>query len=140
MLVRAWTRLYTRGLPAPTRDARRAEIESDLWEFRHDPERRNGPVDAAHVLLRLLSGVPDDLCWHVEQRHVPGRAVRFVGAIAALVLVVSAAWLFWFLKAGVLPEPPRTPMAFTSGRRPPPPPPPPPPPCQPPGFTGGCEP
>jgi hypothetical protein len=38
-LVRSWTWLYTCGLPAAVRDARRAEIESDLWEFFHDPDR-----------------------------------------------------------------------------------------------------
>ena len=30
-LAHSWVTLYTRGLPAGRRDARRAEITSDLW-------------------------------------------------------------------------------------------------------------
>ena len=37
--VRAWTTLYTCGLPTGQRDARREEIESDLWESVHDATR-----------------------------------------------------------------------------------------------------
>jgi hypothetical protein len=30
-IVRAWVRLYTLGLPADLKDARRDEINADLW-------------------------------------------------------------------------------------------------------------
>ena len=33
--VRAWTRLYTWRVAPSLREARRAEIESDLWEHLH---------------------------------------------------------------------------------------------------------
>jgi hypothetical protein len=35
-LVRAWTIAYTWRMEPVHRDARRAEIESDLWESAHD--------------------------------------------------------------------------------------------------------
>ena len=38
-LVRAWTWLYTSGMQPQPRDRRRAEVESDLWEFQRDAAR-----------------------------------------------------------------------------------------------------
>lgn len=35
--ARAWTCLYTKGLPDEECERRRGEIESDLWEHLHDP-------------------------------------------------------------------------------------------------------
>ena len=69
-LVRSWTRVYTFGLTAEIREARRAEIESDLWEHAHDLELggdASSPFCALHELIRLLAGVPDDLLWRIEQ-------------------------------------------------------------------------
>ena len=56
--VRVWTRLYTWGMPPHVRDARRAEIESDLWEYEHDrhPDLQVGPT--VQLLSRLVLGVP----------------------------------------------------------------------------------
>ena len=71
-LVRAWTRAYTWRLEPAVRDRRRAEIESELWEFQQDPERGNHP--AAHMLARLLIGIPDDLSWRAE--HASARRTR----------------------------------------------------------------
>lgn len=69
-LARAWARIYTRGLPAGLRDPRRAEIECDLWEQRHDNQaRRRRPILAAlDVLGRVVRGVPADLSWRIEHR------------------------------------------------------------------------
>jgi hypothetical protein len=65
-LARLWVALYTRGLPVDRRDARRAEITSDLWEHLHDDDV------TASVLRRVLAGVPADLSWRVEE----GRMAR----------------------------------------------------------------
>ena len=69
-LVRNWARVYTFGLPSEIREARRGEIESDLWEHINDAELGRdapSPFCALHALIRLLAGVPDDLLWRIEQ-------------------------------------------------------------------------
>ncbi len=69
-LVRNWARVYTFGLPSEIREARCAEIESDLWEHANDLELgrdAHSPFCALHALIRLLAGVPDDLLWRIEQ-------------------------------------------------------------------------
>lgn len=142
-LVRAWTRLYTWRLSPEAREMRRAEIDSDLWEFQQDAARSSSVSPALHVLLRLLIGVPDDLFWRVEQADVIRKPLlRTTIALTGAALVLTAAWLFTTLRANELPRPPVAPMSFSSGRRavPPPPPPPPPAPCLPPEYTAGCAP
>lgn len=149
-LVRGWTRVYTWGMPPPLRDARCAEIESDLWESQRDAadiaHEPSSVTPAAHILARLLLGIPHDLFWRVE--HVDARdlvsaraiVVSVLGA-AAVALVMAALWVLPLLLPQVLPTPPAR-MAFI-GVAPPPPPPPPPPPapkCQPPDLTTGCSP
>lgn len=166
--VRAWTRVYTWRMPPPLRDARRREIESDLWEFEQDalarmragddareppqggvviplPGAARGGADlnpAAHVLARLLLGMPHDLSWRIE--HVADRdrvSARLVmlGAVTAMI-VAAGWWVLPLLRASALPKP--APLAaFMRAPAPPPPPPPPPrPPCRPPAFTTGCGP
>ena len=65
-LVRGWTRLYTIQMDHGCRDERRAEIESDLWEFHEDARRGHSPAGiAAHMLARLLFGIPHDVLWRV---------------------------------------------------------------------------
>src|SRR5216110_327509 len=59
-LVRAWTRVYTHGLPRAERTARLAEIDSDLWESEHDPRAPRGGWAAMQILGRLLIGIPDE--------------------------------------------------------------------------------
>ena len=89
-LVLAWTRLYTAGLPEELRARRCAEIESDVWEFEHDPNRPR--FAAAHLLLRLVSGIWHDLSWRVEQRtpHLAPQRLMLSGTPRHPVIVTSA--------------------------------------------------
>jgi hypothetical protein len=111
------------------RVARRAEIESDLWEHLHADEGAAHPLE---LLGRLLLGVPDDLRWVLEQGGHPLGAARRV-----LVMMASAVGLMmtvWILALARTPEPPPIPVAprITWHRAQVPPPPPPPPPlCNP---------
>lgn len=61
-MAHAWVALYTRGLPPDRRDARRAEIASDLWEQGDD----EGSLGAS-VLGRVLAGMPADITWWFEE-------------------------------------------------------------------------
>lgn len=63
-MVRAWTRTYTWNLEPAVRDARRAEIESDLWEQTRSTDVRLRI--ALEILGRLLLGIPDDIRWRFE--------------------------------------------------------------------------
>lgn len=83
-LVRAWTRLYTWRVPPTLRDERRAEIESDLWEFQHDPDVGQGFRSIAHLLSRLAIGMADDLSWRLDLAAVEQPAMRSF-AVAATV-------------------------------------------------------
>lgn len=67
-LTRAWTALYTRGLPANLRTQRREEIDCDLWEHQRlaDLERAPTTSTAVEMLLRLVLGLPADLLWRLE--------------------------------------------------------------------------
>lgn len=66
--TRAWTALYTRGLPAEVRGDRREEIDCDLWEHQRlaDHEREPMTGTAVVMLLRLIMGVPADIFWRLE--------------------------------------------------------------------------
>jgi hypothetical protein len=70
-LPERWVRLYTVGLPAGVRDARRAEIASDVFEHR---AHRDAPDRALRIELagRTLRGAVGDLLWRYEE----GRAMR----------------------------------------------------------------
>jgi hypothetical protein len=141
--VRGWTSLYTCGLPAGARDARRGEIESDLWESVNDraSDRRTLPLD---IGARLLFGIPDDPGWRGEQ--AAGSSLRW--RVALTVLAAAAVIGLWLVgertTSPQLPDLPQSLRVSPHGVRyvdPPPPPPPPPPPCPPPGFplpSGEC--
>jgi hypothetical protein len=77
-VVRAWTRAYTAGAASEIRDARRAEIESDLWEHvRAGADAAAEPrAIAGQVLARCLLGVGADLSWRVQTALGTGRANR----------------------------------------------------------------
>ena len=68
-LVRGWVHVYTAGLQPAVREARREEIEADLWEQTKEaamPERSQSGL-SSHVLLRWLLGIPDDVVWRLGQ-------------------------------------------------------------------------
>jgi hypothetical protein len=73
-LVRGWVGLYTRGLPAEVRDARRAEIESDLWSQTEEAEYLGQGASSVEIemLARLVLGIPADIGW--RQAHRRGNA------------------------------------------------------------------
>jgi hypothetical protein len=82
-LVRAWVRLYTRGVAPDARAARRAEIDSDLYEHeRAARERGRRPaVTALEILMRMALGVAADVWWRLEHRGARrGSAERLVAA------------------------------------------------------------
>ena len=92
--VRAWTRIYTWRMPAALREERRAEIESDLWEFQEDTAGAGGLRPAAHVLVRLVLGIPDDVCWRMEQSavaapRVGGRIALGAYAVGAMLFLIA---------------------------------------------------
>lgn len=125
--IRCWTRVYTWRLPPAVRDARRGEIESDLWESAHDPQITDAEL-VIHMLMRLTLGIADDLAWRLAEVRVTRSAVlRSLTAAAvmcALLLVVGLSQL-----TAEMPPPPETPITTLLVPRtvPNPPPPPPPP-------------
>ena len=87
-LTHTWVRLYTRGLPPKPREARRAELESDLWE--HVNEREHRPAATAlEIAVRLLAGVPADLSWRLEHRSRKRRPARLVEGSRAMIAAVK---------------------------------------------------
>ena len=124
--VRGWTRLYTVGLPADLRGARRQEIESDLWECQHDVSGPHGAQLAVRLIARWLKGAPADLLWRTE--HVPGmrHPALVMGAAILALVVVGLALVSTHIVALPAVESPW--LEEAPERIPPPPPPPPPPP------------
>jgi hypothetical protein len=130
--VRAWTRVYTCGVDAAVRDARRAEIESDVWE---QINAEGGDTRSFDVAARLVLGIPADLRWRIDQAN--RRAVQFGVGLFAIISAVVLACVIFVVAVGqsVQPQPPARPVIRLERMRPPPPPPPPPPPfCNPPGI------
>lgn len=66
--ARGWTAVYTLGLAAQVRDARRAEIASDVWEHHRDIVTEGRPVWRffGSVFSRIVRGAPADLLWRVN--------------------------------------------------------------------------
>jgi hypothetical protein len=95
-LVRHWVALYTAGLPRDIRDARRAEIEDDLWSQAHDVDFAASDVSGA-VLARLVFGMWADVTWRLEQRHrdrgrrMPRSASMSTRVVASLSIVGGSA-------------------------------------------------
>jgi hypothetical protein len=129
--VRAWTRFYTLYMDPADRDRRRAEIDSDLWEFHEDTRRRRcAPATIATLMLmRLLLGVAHDVIWRIEyEGDASGRRSTWMtaGAIGATVCI-AALWAFFAATSiGALPPLPDLVHVERVYRTPPPPPPPPP--------------
>jgi hypothetical protein len=118
--VRLWTRLYTSGLAPQLRAARRAEIESDLWESAHDPTAPHAPATALLMCARLILGIPHDLLWRVAHTAPRIQRAMKVGLTAtAAALVLGMLWLY----AQVQPHEPALPpqlMKFVAAPPPPP--------------------
>lgn len=72
-LVRAWVDLYTRGLPAELRAARRDEVADDLWCEQEEAATlgRSASALGADMVLRLLFGMPADVGWRLTYRGTP---------------------------------------------------------------------
>ena len=90
-MTRGWLRLYTSGLPADVATARRAEIDSDLWEMEHDDDLAGTWQLSIVALQRLTAGMADDVGWRFEVAP-PGEQVmarRLMALAAASVIVVS---------------------------------------------------
>ncbi len=66
--ARGWVAAYTLGLASSVRDARRAEIASDVWEQHADgvSAGRSAIEVAADIFSRVTRGVPADLLWRVN--------------------------------------------------------------------------
>jgi hypothetical protein len=135
-LVRGWTRLCTWRMEAACRDDRRAEIESDLWEFHEDARRRGCSPEriAIHMLARLCAGMPHDLLWRLEYEQEPAhrRPSSLTAAAAAAAACIAALWVAFLVSTFVslppLPDSSALVRVFMRAPAAPPHPPPPPPP------------
>ena len=125
-IVRAWTHLYTWRLPEVAREIRRAEIESDLWEFEHDVRDRRSLAPAVHVLARLVCGILDDVSWRASYVTVGALPMRAAISIGSAAIAVLLAWVYAVAMPTELPSP--APLVHVVDVYPAPPPPPPPPP------------
>jgi hypothetical protein len=99
-LVRGWVDLYTRGLPADARAARRDEIDDDLWCEHAEAAAagRSARSLDADLFMRLLFGMPSDISWRMTFRAEratmsPPRSTsvdpRIIGSLA---IVGGLAW------------------------------------------------
>jgi len=68
--AKGWVAIYTRGLPGEVRDARRAELRSDLWEhLQHASGDGHGQLRwSLQVIGRVVRGMADDLWWRFAQQ------------------------------------------------------------------------
>lgn len=122
-LARTWTRVYTAWTPPDLCQGRRAEIESDLWEFQQERVAGRTLHPAVHVLVRLVLGIPDDLRWCAANPSIRVRRVRRQTAVVTVVLLLAALWVFESMRPADLPRPPAAPFQFTMTPPPSPPPP-----------------
>jgi hypothetical protein len=112
-LTRWWVSVYSRGLPEHERAARRAEIDSDLWEHTHvGAESGQRPADTGfEILTRLLLGIPADLAWRQalahpasqrrpstsHERPITTRGITMLRRLVAVVAIVLTATSGLFL-------------------------------------------
>lgn len=93
-LARTWTAAYTLGLAAPVRDARRAEVASDVWEQHCDTVIDGHAVWKffASVFGRVVRGAPADLLWRVNvegpKMDIKIPVERVVGAVLLAMVVL----------------------------------------------------
>lgn len=77
-VIRAWVALYTRGLPEPLAQARRAVIDGDLWD---EAEAARWLDETSGLPRRRWSrwvrGLPADISWRLEsQARIANRPRR----------------------------------------------------------------
>jgi len=110
-LVRRWVALYTRGLPAEVRQDRRDEIDGDLWSQMRDAagSARTDQSLTGEIVIRLVFGIPADLSWRMEQRHVAGSHVApersstmGTRATAVLAILGGVCWVTWPIPQGLV--------------------------------------
>lgn len=105
--TRAWVWLYTAPLLSAVREARRAEIASDLWEQTHSANG-GGDAPALDIVRRCVGGMPADVIWCVtaarraRRSSTNRRTGRFVmtmsradGVFTALAML-SLVWIALF--------------------------------------------
>ena len=132
-LVRLWTRVYSWRLPEAIRNARRAELESDLWECQQPGTRT--AVLPLEIIARLILGLPDDLVWRFEHDRARFQSTRMaLAVIAGAAAIVTVVWIGLAAQHAERPPAPAAPARQLRHVEMPPPPPPPPPPCNPPGI------
>ena len=92
-VVRIWVRTYTWRMSARAGHARRAEIDSDLWEMLNDSPIDAPTRSAAAIFARLVEGIPADLAWRFEQASQEQQLVvrRFI-ALGAALTAVAVLW------------------------------------------------
>ncbi len=97
-----WVRLYTRGLPADTLEARRDEIASDVFEQRANNGASERGVRIA-IAGRTLRGVPGDLMWRFEEGRAMNQQQRVSsGRPTGLRAAWATATQSWFTPLAVL--------------------------------------
>jgi len=132
--VRTWTRVYTSHMPRSVAEARRAEIESDLWECQTDDAAR--PALPIQIMGRLVRGIFDDVRWRVEHMNRNSHLARRTVALSiATTAVLTCVWVILVVIPGTPPQAPAAPEVRWKRVQYPPPPPPPPPPCNPPWIV-----
>jgi hypothetical protein len=94
-----WVACYTRGLPGEVRDARRAELRSDLFEHLQDAtsEGQGRLRRSLQVAGRVVRGMPDDLWWRFSQQAAARPATEADARRRRLL-----AWLFdWVISPAI---------------------------------------
>src|SRR5688572_28543406 len=89
-IVRAWTRFYTWRMDPTSRARRRAEIDSDLWEFLRNEIDCRAVTRSLHIVFRLVGGIPDDIAWRLENDDFGDKLMRKTVLIVATSVAVLA--------------------------------------------------
>jgi hypothetical protein len=97
-VVGRWVGIYTAGLPDDVAAARRAELDSDIWEQLHDPDN----ATTFSIISRLARGATADLFWRIETRYhlgglMHGTTIIATRIAALLVSLIAAFVLLWGL-------------------------------------------
>lgn len=88
--VRGWTQLYTAGAHSAARDARRAQIDSDLWEHAADAQvlGRTSRGLAFEVAGRMVRGIPADIAWRLGSGGFEMRSMLVIERGTGLVMLL----------------------------------------------------